>query len=69
MVGSNDRCCCRNGILCREWPNYSRCMVMLLFATCLVGAFIIKTLLDDAGTDDDDDMGGGLMTPVSVPTT
>jgi len=42
---------------------------MLFFATCLVGAFIIKSLLDDAGTDDDDDMGGGLMTPVSVPTT
>ncbi len=37
---------------------------MLIFATCLVSAFIIKSLLDDAGADDDDDMGGGLMTPV-----
>ena len=41
---------------------------MLFFATCLVGAFIIKSLLDDAGRDDDDDMGGGLMTPVLKPT-
>ena len=41
---------------------------MLLFATCLVGAFIINSLLNDAGTDDDDDMSGGMMIPSYNPT-
>jgi len=36
---------------------------MLLFATCLLSAFIIKSLFNDAGADDDDDMDGGMMIP------
>lgn len=39
-------------------------MVMLLFATCLLGAFIIKSAFNDAGADDDDDnTSGGMMIP------
>ena len=36
---------------------------MLLFATCLVGAFIIRSVFSDVGSDDDDDMSGGMMIP------
>jgi len=36
---------------------------MLLFATCLLSVFIIKSLFNDAGADDDDDMDGGMMIP------
>jgi len=36
---------------------------MLVFATCLLGAFIIGSLLGDAGADDDDDQGGGMLIP------
>ena len=36
---------------------------MMILATCLLGAFILHSVfLEDV--DDDDDMGGGMMTPV-----
>ena len=40
---------------------------MLLFATCLLGAFIIKSAFNDAGADDDDDMDGGMLIPAHNP--
>lgn len=40
---------------------------MLLLATCLLGAFIIGTVLKDVDVDDDDDMDGGMMVPVHNP--
>jgi len=41
---------------------------MLVFATCLLGAFIIGSLLGDAGADDDDDnTGGGMLIPAYNP--
>ena len=37
---------------------------MLLFATCLLGAFIIKSAFNEVGSDDDDDnTSGGMMIP------
>ena len=36
---------------------------MLVFATCLLGAFIIGSLFGDAGADDDDDQDGGMLIP------
>ena len=40
--------------------------MMLLLATCMLGAFIIHSTLKDV--DDDDDMGGGMMIPAQNPT-
>lgn len=40
---------------------------MLLFATCLLGAFIIQTAFNDVGGGDDDDMDGGMMIPAYNP--
>jgi len=40
---------------------------MLLFATCLLGAFIIISAFGDVGSDDDDDMDGGMMIPAYNP--
>ena len=40
---------------------------MLLFATCLLSAFIIKSLFNGAGADDDDDMDGGMLIPAYNP--
>ena len=40
---------------------------MLVFATCLLGAFIIGSLLGDADADDDDDQGGGMLIPAYNP--
>ena len=37
-------------------------LAMSLFAGFIVGSFLGKD------TDDDDDMSGGMMTPVSLPT-
>jgi hypothetical protein len=42
-------------------------MVMLLLATCLLGAFIVGAALDDTNVDDDDDMDGGMLIPVHNP--
>ena len=41
---------------------------MLLLATCMLGAFIIHSAFSDTDVDDDDDMGGGMMIPATVPT-
>ena len=38
---------------------------MLLLATCMLGGFIFASILRDV--DDDDDLGGGMMIPASVP--
>jgi hypothetical protein len=43
-------------------------MVMLLLATMMLGAWIFISALGD-GADDDDDFGGGMMTPVYNPTS
>ena len=40
---------------------------MLLFATCLLGAFIIGTAFKDASADDDDDQDGGMLIPAYNP--
>ena len=40
---------------------------MLLFATCLLGAFIIQSALSDVGSDDDDDQDGGMLIPAYNP--
>jgi len=40
---------------------------MLLFATCLLGAFIISAVFKDIDADDDDDMNGGMMIPAYNP--
>ena len=40
---------------------------MLVFATCLLGAFSIGSLFGDAGADDDDDMDGGMLIPAYNP--
>jgi hypothetical protein len=42
-------------------------MVMLLLATIMLGTWIFLSALGD-GADDDDDFGGGMMTPVYNPT-
>jgi hypothetical protein len=36
---------------------------MMILATCLLGAFILHSVLLE-NVDDDDDMGGGMMAPV-----
>ena len=40
---------------------------MLLLATILLGTFIFGAVLTD-DVDDDDDLQGGMMVPVAVPT-
>ena len=40
---------------------------MLIIATSMIGGFIFASLLTDGNVDDDDDMGGGMMIPVTVP--
>ena len=68
-MGSNDWCCCRNGILCRHWSDYPWCMVndVLVIAASLIGGFIFASLLTEDVHDDDDDQGGGMMIPATVP--
>ena len=41
---------------------------MLLFATCLLGAFILGSAFKDSNVDDDDHFDGGMMIPVTVPS-
>ena len=42
---------------------------MLVLATCLVGSFILwSVLFADEVDDEDDGPGGGMMVPVSVPS-
>jgi hypothetical protein len=40
---------------------------MLLLAACMLGGFIFASILRDIDVDDDDDFGGGMMIPATVP--
>ena len=40
---------------------------MLVLALSLLGGFILMSVLSDVDVDDDDDFGGGMMIPVTVP--
>jgi len=42
---------------------------MLIIAFSLIGGFIVASLLSEGDIDDDDDMGGGMMIPINVPTS
>ena len=41
----------------------------LVYFTPLIGGFIVASLLSEGDIDDDDDMGGGMMIPINVPTS
>ena len=41
---------------------------MILLATIILGTYIFLSALFSDGIDDDDDMDGGMMAPVSTPT-
>ena len=69
--GLYDRCDRSNGILCRYWSTYPRCMVtdMLVIAFSMIGGFIFAALLTDGDFDDDDNgPGGGMMIPAYAPS-
>jgi len=38
---------------------------MLLLATCMLGGFVVASILRDTDVNDDDDFGGGMMVPVT----
>jgi len=40
---------------------------MLVLALSLLGGFILMSVLSDVDVDDDDDLGGGMMIPATVP--
>lgn len=40
---------------------------MLVLALSLLGGFILMSVLSDVDVDDDDDFGGGMMIPATVP--
>ena len=42
---------------------------MLVLALTLFGAFILGAVLTQTDIDDDDDMGGGTMIPITVPSS
>ncbi len=43
---------------------------MLVLASCLVMLFVINAVLSDIDVDDDNDgPGGGMMTPVYIPSS
>ena len=67
-LAAHDRCRCRNGFICSHRSTYPRYLVMLILATCMLGAFIIHSTLKDIDVDDDDDMDGGMMIPTYNPT-
>ena len=41
---------------------------MLLFATILLGTYLLIMAFGSNDADDDDDFGGGMMIPASIPT-
>ena len=41
---------------------------MLVIALSLLGGFVLASALADGNVDDDDDFGGGMMIPATVPT-
>ena len=59
-----------NGIICSNRTTDSRHLVidMLVLALSLLGGFILMSVLSDVDVDDDDDFGGGMMIPATVPS-
>ena len=58
------------GIICSNRTTDSRHLVidMLVLALSLLGGFILMSVLSDVDVDDDDDFGGGMMIPATVPS-
>ena len=44
-------------------------ILMLVLALTMFGAFILGAVLTQTDIDDDDDMGGGTMIPITVPSS